>query len=718
MDIENKDKDKNKPNNFVKGAGKVIDKAAGITFGAFGTVAKVIGTIFLIILTTGVLFTAIFAYYVKTCLTDSLDVSLSDYSLAESSIVYYKDNDGNWQELVTLKDAENRIWADYDDIPQYMKDAIVAIEDKRFHKHKGVDWYRTTGAFFNMFLTMKDDFGGSTLTQQLIKNLTGKSDATVQRKLLEIFRALEFEKNYDKKEILEWYLNAVFFGEDCYGVNAAAKTYFGKELKDLTLAECASIVGITNWPSRYDPFISEKQNKARQEIVLREMYEQGMISFAEYDEAKNQPLVFVRSEGVQTEGEIYSWYVEAVIKDITNDLMIRKGIDRPSAIKLLYNGGYRIYTLYNPWVQGIIDGVYKNLDEIPKPYRPSKTQQLQSAIVVMDPYTGNILGMAGGVGEKNANLLLNRACDTVRPPGSSIKPIAVYGPALEYGLITQETFVKDAGPDEIQLSGTGWYPGNAGGNYRGVVRIRDGLRLSLNTVSAQVLDKLGTSNSYDYLVNKLGVKSLVPDDNAYAPLSLGQLTYGMSVREITQAYCSFVNDGIFTYARTYERVTDSDGNLILDNAPRSHVAWKANTAYNMCNMLTNAVNYGTGSEARIPGMTVGGKTGTTSFNWDRWFVGITPYFVAGVWTGYDINENMAVYGNPAAQLWKKVMLPMHAGLQDKGFPQPQVGGDTMIFGNLLEEWEIQEGIAPPTPTPDSVTIDEEYEEPEATDNAA
>ena len=710
MDIENKDKEKNKSGKFVKGAGKAADKAAGAAFGVLGGIAKVVGTILLTILTTALLFTAIFAFYVKTCLTDNIDVSLSDYSLAESSIVYYKDGDGNWQELATLKDAENRIWVDYDDIPDYMKKAIVAIEDKRFYKHKGVDWYRTTGAFFNMFLTMKDDFGGSTLTQQLIKNLTGKTDATVQRKLLEIFRALEFEKNYDKKEILEWYLNAVYFGEDCYGVNAAAKTYFGKELGDLTLAECASIVGITNWPSRYDPFISEKQNKDRQELVLREMYEQGMISFTEYDEAKNQPLVFVRSEGEQNEGEIYSWYVEAVIKDITNDLMIRKGIDRPSAIKLLYNGGYRIYTLYNPWIQDTIDSVYQNLDAIPKPYRPSKTQQFQSAIVVMDPYTGSILGMAGGVGEKNANLLLNRACDTVRPPGSSIKPIAVYGPALEYGLITQETLVKDAGPDEIHLSGTSWYPGGPGGNYRGVLSIRDCLRLSLNTVSAQVLDKLGTSNSYDYLVNKLGITSLVPEDNSYAPLSLGQLTYGISVREITQAFCSFVNDGIFTYARTYERVTDADGNLILENAPRSHVAWKANTAYNMCSMLTSAVNYGTGGDARIPGMTVGGKTGTTSYNWDRWFVGITPYYVAGVWTGYDINENISIYGNPAAQLWKKVMEPIHAGLPDKGFPQPQVGGDTMIFGNLQEEWQIQEGVLPPTPTPDSVVIDEEYEE--------
>ena len=686
--------------NVAQVAGKAADLGAEATLGTARIILNTIATVFLIIVTTGLLFTCIFAYYVKTCLTGNLDVSLSDYSLAESSIILYKDTEGNWQEMVTLSDTQNRIWVDSEEIPKYMKDAIVAIEDKRFHKHKGVDWYRTIGAFFNMFLTMKDDFGGSTITQQLIKNLTGKNDATVQRKLLEIFQALEFEKKYDKDEILEWYLNAVYFGEDCYGVNSAAKTYYGKKLSELSLAECASIVGITNWPSKYDPFISQKQNKDRQEVVLREMYEQGKINFEEYNTAKNEVLVPVHSQDEQRENTIYNWYVEAIISDITRDLMSRKGIDKNSASKLLYNGGYRIYSFYNPTIQNSIDAIYKNLEEIPKPYRSSK-QQLQSSIVVMDPFTGNVLGMAGGVGHKNGNLLLNRATDSTRPPGSSFKPIAVYGPALEYGLITQNTLVKDAGPDDIALSGTSWLPNNADYTYRGIMKVRDALRLSVNTVSAQILDKLGTTTSFEYLKNKLGFTTLVNDDNSYAPLSLGQLTNGVTVREMTQAFASFVNEGVFTYSRTYEKVTDKNGNLLLDNPVRSHVAWKANTAYNILNMLQSAVAWGTGGEARLPNMTVAGKTGTTSYNWDRWFVGMTPYYVAAVWTGYDINENIAIGGNPAAQIWRKVMDPIHEGLENKNFPYPAVGGDTRLFGDLLNEWEIQEGIATPSPPPEA-----------------
>ena len=271
-------------------------QAADATVSVAGAVLRVLGTILLIVLVTGLLFLCIFAYYVKNCLSTDLDVQLSDFTVSLSSSILYEDSDGNWQNLTNLSSTENRVWIDYADIPKDMEHAAVAIEDKRFYKHKGVDWYRTTGAFINMFLSMKNDFGGSTITQQLIKNLTKQDDITVQRKLLEIFQALEFEKSYDKEEIMEWYLNIVYFGEGCNGVYTAAETYFGKEPKDLTLAECASIIGITNNPSKYDPFISRENNKARQETILKQMYEQGYINKEQYDEAVAQELVFVRSE--------------------------------------------------------------------------------------------------------------------------------------------------------------------------------------------------------------------------------------------------------------------------------------------------------------------------------------------------------------------------------------------------------------------------------------
>ena len=644
-----------------------------------GAILRVLGTILLIVLVTGLLFLCIFAYYVKNCLSTDLDVQLSDFTVSLSSSILYEDADGNWQNLTNLSSTENRVWVDYADIPKDMEHAAVAIEDKRFYKHKGVDWYRTTGAFINMFLSMKNDFGGSTITQQLIKNLTKQDDITVQRKLLEIFQALEFEKSYDKEEIMEWYLNIVYFGEGCNGVYTAAETYFGKEPKDLTLAECASIIGITNNPSKYDPFISRENNKTRQETILKQMYEQGYISKEQYDEAVAQELVFVRSESDDATQTIYSYYAEAVINDVLNDLVEQKGVSRDTARTLLYSGGYQVYSCYDPSIQQAIDDVYTDLDNMPQ--RPSASgQQFESAIAVMDPYTGEIKGLSGGTGKKTINFGTNRATQSKRPPGSSLKPIATYGPAMELGLITQYTQVNDA-PD-IKLTGTSWYPKNSGGGNYGVVTIREALQRSLNTVSAQILDKLTPRASYEFLKDKLGVTSLAESDCDYAPLALGQLTHGITVREMTQAYSAFVNDGVFTYGRTYSYVKDSSGEVVLENPARTIVAFKANTAWNMADMLCNAVNSGTGGEARLTGMPVGGKTGTTTNNCDRWFVGFTPYYVAAVWTGYDMPEYMNFSGNPAAQIWKLVMDPIHKDLPTKSFPTPTIGSPTGIFGNF------------------------------------
>ena len=650
-------------------------RAADATVSVAGAILRVLGTILLIVLVTGLLFLCIFAYYVKNCLSTDLDVQLSDFTVSLSSSILYEDSDGNWQNLTNLSSTENRVWVDYADIPKDMEHAAVAIEDKRFYKHKGVDWYRTTGAFINMFLSMKNDFGGSTITQQLIKNLTKQDDITVQRKLLEIFQALEFEKSYDKEEIMEWYLNIVYFGEGCNGVYTAAETYFGKEPKDLTLAECASIIGITNNPSKYDPFISRENNKTRQETILKQMYEQGYISKEQYDEAVAQELVFVRSESDDATQTIYSYYAEAVI----NDVVEQKGVSRDTARTLLYSGGYQVYSCYDPSIQQAIDDVYTDLDNMPQ--RPSASgQQFESAIAVMDPYTGEIKGLSGGTGKKTINFGTNRATQSKRPPGSSLKPIATYGPAMELGLITQYTQVNDS-PD-IKLTGTSWYPKNSGGGNYGVVTIREALQRSLNTVSAQILDKLTPRASYEFLKDKLGVTSLAESDCDYAPLALGQLTHGITGREMTQAYSAFVNDGVFTYGRTYSYVKDSSGEVVLENPARTIVAFKANTAWNMADMLCNAVNSGTGGEARLTGMPVGGKTGTTTNNCDRWFVGFTPYYVAAVWTGYDMPEYMNFSGNPAAQIWKLVMDPIHKDLPTKSFPTPTIGAPTGIFGNF------------------------------------
>ena len=662
----------------------IVKKAANVTgdliSGSIGAVLKVIGTILLIFLVAGMMFTCVFAYYVKTCLVPSFDLSLEDLKLNESSTLWYQDASGEWRELATLSGSEKRVWVDYEDLPWYLEKALVAIEDKRFYEHKGVDWYRTAGAFVTMFAKMDTSYGGSTITQQLIKNLTGKDDVTIQRKLSEIFGALELEKRYDKQEIVEWYLNAVYFGQGAYGVQMAAQTYFGKDAKDLTLAECAAIVGITNLPTYYDPFYNEQNNKDRQETILREMYEQGYIDYQQYKDAVAEELVFTRSPGEEYSQVIYSYYTEVVIDDVVKDLMQLKGISEDTAKTLLYNGGYNVYTCLDINVQNNIDAIYTDLEAIPNTW--GSDQQLQSAIVVMDPYDGRILGLSGGVGEKTINFGLNRATGTKRPPGSSIKPLSAYGPAIDLGLITPETTVMDS--PNVVLNGIDWLPANDSRSYMGLVTIYTALQYSINTVAAQIVDILpqGPQTSYDYLVNHLGFTSLVPEhDIAYAPMSLGQFYNGCTVREMAQAYCSIVNDGIFTYSRTYTMLTDSEGNIVIDNTPRTIQAFDPNTAYTLTYLLQNAVEHGTGTEAALWSVPVAGKTGSSGQYMDRWFVGCTPYYVAAVWTGYDQQEAIQVSGNPAAQLWKKVMSPLHDGLAWKSFTYPYLSGEnTGIFG--------------------------------------
>ena len=658
--------------------------------GKAGRVLGIIGTILLIGVVTGLIFVCIFAFYVKTCITPSLDLDLNDFTLNQSSIIYYQDSNGDYQKLTTVKSSENRIWVDGDQIPQHMKDALVAIEDKRFYTHKGVDWFRTAHAALNMF-TGGSTFGGSTITQQLIKNLTQQDDITVQRKLLEIFQALDLEKNYDKDEILEYYLNAVFFGEGCYGVQTAAQTYFGKDAKDLSVAESAAIVGITNLPTYYDPFYSVENNKERQENILREMYKQGYLNKSEYEAAKSEELEFVRGENSPDTSNVYSYYEEVVLSDVIGDLAEAKGISRNAASQLVHNAGYEIYACIDKDIQAKVDAIYTDPEQLPKSYSGTKSQ-LQSAIVIIDQTTGEIKALSGGTGEKTISYGLNRATGTTRPPGSSIKPIAVYGPAVEYGLISPSTMVLDADETHVQLAHTSWYPKNSPNTYDGIITITTALQKSKNTVAAQIMDKLTPSASLEFLRSRLGVTSLIDSDADYAAMALGEPHYGITVREMAQAYTALANDGVFTYSRTYTMVKDRSGKIILDNQPQTIRAFSQETARTMTYMLNNAATYGTGSESRLSNMPVAGKTGTTTSNRDRWFCGYTPYYTCAVWTGYDTPETMSFSGNPATQIWQKVMSAIHADLPRKEFNISYGGSATGIFGSRdeLEEQALTE----------------------------
>ncbi len=678
-----------------RAASAVVDTAAAGTGFVLRTAVKAVLTVLLVFVTTGLLLACIFAVYVKTCLSEDLDLTPEEMASNMSSRILVETSTGSnqWEELATLYYTENRIWVDYDQIPENLEHAAVAIEDKNFYEHKGVDWWRTLGAFGNMFLSMQDTYGGSTITQQLIKNITGKKDVTVQRKLLEIFQALEFEKKYTKQEIMGWYLNEIYLGEGCYGVGSAAREYFNKEVWDLDLAECASLIGITNNPSLYDPYIgpkSEARNKNRQETILFEMYDQGYITYEEYVSAKEEDLVFKRNIGEERTFEPNSYYVDSLVWALTEDLAEAKGITEDAAEYLIYNGGYTIYCCMDQRIQGIIDAVYQNVGELPQPSSNQSGQKLSSAIVIINPADGSIVGLAGDTGVKEGSFTDNYATQLVRPPGSSFKPVAVYAPAFDLGVVTQSTPVNDA-PGIILQGNPNWFPHNDGGGYWGWTTIRQGIVSSLNTVAAQTLDKIGLQASWDYLTNRFGFKNLLRDywdesqqamftDYSYAPLALGQLSKGITPLEMAQAFTAFVNDGVMVKGRTYSYVLDNDGNIVLDNSPDRHVAVKENTARNIADVLKAAVLYGTGTDAQISGQAVAGKTGTTSNKFDRYFTGFTRYYVAACWTGYKYNAIMNFYGNPAARIWQRIMKQIHEGLEYWDFPAPDLGGTVYSLG--------------------------------------
>ena len=409
--------------------------AAGVGF-TLRLGVKIVVTALLVFITTGMILACIFAVYVKTSLSERLDVTPQEIATSESSRVLAETSPGSgqWVEIDTLYAKINRIWVDYEDMPIDLEHACVAIEDKRFYQHKGVDWWRTVAAFGNMFVSMRDNFGGSTITQQLIKNLTGQDEVTVQRKLLEIFQALEYEKKYTKQEIIELYLNQIYLGEGCNGVGTASRVYFGKEVRDLDLAECASLIGITNNPSLYDPYIgpeSKARNKARQETILWNMYDQGYITYDEYVSAKNETLHFQRAEGEERTFTPNAYYVDSLVYDLIDDFAAARGINRDLAESLVYNGGYDIYTCLDQRIQQIVDDVYQNTGNLPRPWQsPPAGAKFASAIVVMDPKTGAVLALAGNVGQKTGSFTSNYATEYRRPPGSSFKPVAVYGPAF------------------------------------------------------------------------------------------------------------------------------------------------------------------------------------------------------------------------------------------------------------------------------------------------
>ncbi|MCC8120597.1 MAG: PBP1A family penicillin-binding protein [Oscillospiraceae bacterium] len=664
-----------------------------------GIVLKILGTVLLIGLCTCVIMGCYAVAYVQNQILPQVEQTLSAISVLDvnqSSTMYYTDSDtGELVELLTLYEDENRVWVEYEDIPENLINATVAIEDQRFWNHSGVDWIRTAKAILLMF-TGGDIQGGSTITQQLLKNITSNNEVTVQRKVLEIFMALEFEKTHSKEEILEWYLNYIYLGDGCYGVYTAALNYYGKELDELTLAECASLISITNNPSAYNPYRYPENNVTRRNLVLSQMEAQGMITEEEMLEAQEEELNLNR-ETATTEQVVYTWYEDQVIEDVIADLMDTYNLSETAASNLLYQGGLQIETCLDPEVQAYVDEVY-TVESIGS--TSTNGQTLQSGITVIDNSTGNVVALAGGVGEKTGSRLYNRATQAVRPSGSSIKPLSVYAPALDLGLITPYSVMDDT---PILINGSAW-PRNASGYYKGLVTISEAVSSSLNTVAVKVLqDYVTIETSYEYLTEHFGITSLVEarevnntvkTDLTLASLALGGLTDGVSTYEMAAAYATFANNGVYKAPRTYSRVVmvDSSGKetVLLDNTSTSEAVLKSSTVYYINQMLKTVVSSGTGTAANFSGMTIAGKTGTTTSNYDRWFVGYTPYYTAAVWIGYDTQEDIpSGNGSVAMTLWKAVMQPLHADLENVDFVSAEEVVSVQYCkdsGQLATEW--------------------------------
>ena len=666
-------------------------------------IAFVLGTFLLVCVCTTAMIAGLFMMYVRTTLAPTLDVNADDYTMNLSSIIYYQDRDsGEWVEYQTVYGTENRIWVDFDQMPDALWQAAVAIEDHRFFEHQGVDWKRTLGAAVNFFTQSQDTFGGSTLTQQVLKNMTQDDGNTVNRKVREIFRALEFEKHYTKWEILEFYLNTIYLGQGCYGVQTASEFYFGKDVSELDVAECASLIAITNNPSIYGPMstvtfkqedgsvkTARQENKERQELILDRMAggneEVGVtgldyLSPEEAEAAKAEELHFTdgttSAEDIVSEAtggtHINSWFVDQVLRDVSADLAELYSISTKEALTRIYNSGYNIYTTLDPEIQEIAESVYEDRGSLNNLTSVSG-QPIQSGITIIDPSTGNIVAMVGKMGEKKGNLEWNFATDT-QQPGSSIKPLTAYAPALDAGVVSPAT-TFDNYPVRL-LNGNPW-PKNSPNTYTGWTSVRDGIRSSINTIAVQTLEKVGVTAAYNFATQNLGL-SLVPEDMNVSPLGLGGLTYGLSTVEMAAAYSAFANNGVYNEPKTYVKVLANDNTtVVLENETEQRVAMKETTAYLMTSMLQNAVSNGTGGAARFSGMHIAGKTGTTNDNFDRYFVGYTPYYCAAVWVGYENNERISYSVNPAASLWRQVMEKVHADLPDKSFSRPSSGLTTV-----------------------------------------
>ena len=597
----------------------------------------------------------------------------------QTSFIYAYDENNKPYEYTRLHGEINRIWVDYDEIPKDLVNAFIAAEDKRFYSHKGVDWYRLGGVISSLSFEQ----GASTITQQLIKNVTDNREVTIVRKYNEILSALNLEKNYDKKEIMEAYLNVVYLGSGCYGVKTAAEMYFGKDLGELDLAECTVLASITKAPYSYNPLYNPDKNKARQKYCLDNMLDLGDITHAQYNAALTEDIIltndprYVASEEkkVEEEEEQYqNFYIDFVIDQVISDLVSKLGYSRSEATKMIYYGGLQIDCAVDARIQNILENVYSTRSAFPNPHETDTEEHpaVQSSMTIMD-YQGRVVAIVGQAGEKDGARCLNRAADSPRQPGSSIKPLSVYSPAIEKNAITWSTYIKN---QAIAQKGKLW-PKNVDGSTSGATRtIQYAIEVSLNTVPARIVyDGVlpgGISTCLDYLTNHyhLGHVDMV-NDASLPPVCVGAMTYGATTLEMAAAYATFGNGGMYYKPYAYYEVRDSAGQTILSNRdPQGERAISDDTADVMCELLQTVPISSYGSGYTVQKFPVMCKTGTTDEDMNRWFCAGTPYYVCSIWYGYDLAKNMHTTVNPCGRIFLDVFSKIHRNLDpNKTFPK-------------------------------------------------
>lgn len=669
----------------------------------FGSAMTIVGTTFasmlLILVIAMCIVVTVLTVYVLDFADTGYDLNLRDAEMKSTSIIYAFDKDGAEVEIKRLVASENRMWVNYEDISQNMVNAVVSTEDKRFYEHDGVDWQRTVFSLGADVLNLSSaGQGGSTITQQLVKNLTGDDEISWERKLREIFRAMSIEEKYTKIDILESYLNEIWFGGTVHGVGAASKYYFDKEAKDLTIAESAILAGMIRNPAKLSPYKDLSRCKERQKYALDNMYEQGYITTAEYEAALVEQVHFAKpvygdafgyidERTLKTDDEedtseetvvdetyeaykwndytiTQNWYVDAAIDQVLNDYADEKGITYTAAKNEIYNGGYKIYLNMDIDIQNTLEEKYRDPYTVLSKYDPTAPESdlIQSAFVVMD-YTGTVVGLVGGLGDKPGDGVFNRATQAMRAPGSTMKPISTYSMAIQRNLVTYSTMIPDKGITIANPEGTGTaiWPENyqGAGGVGTLTPVWEGVRESMNTIAIRVSRMLTPQVCYNQITQNLGFTTITENDIAYSPITLGALTKGVKLVELAAAYQIFGNGGIYYEPMLYSKVVDSRENVVLDQdffgtqALDSDAAWVSNR------ILRTVVTTPTGTArfAQLENVDVIGKTGTSNDGKNLMFVGATPDYVAALWIGYDDGREIGRGDGwkTLAKIWNFVM---------------------------------------------------------------